>query len=664
MRRDCRHRPRVTVGFRLAAAARAAALNVSCYDQADLHTGGDERRLVSALSTRVAFPNLIVGYSPAEMPPGLKQRLVSILAADAAGYSRLMAADETATVAALDSVRSVFRGAVETHGGRVVDMAGDSVLAVFDTATGAVAAALDVQRSLDSLFAAVSEERRLRFRIGVHLGDVIEKDDGTVYGDGVNTAARLQALAEGGGIVISDAVHGAVRGKLPVEFVDLGEHSMKNIPHAVRSFAVRNAGNGAHLSRADDRVAPAPPEEPSVAVLPFTNMTGDPEQDYFADGMVEEIITALARMRWLFVIARNSTFVYKGRAVDIKQVGRELGVRYVLEGSVRKAGNLLRITGQLIEASTGHHVWADRFEGTLDDVFELQDRMAERIVSAIEPSVGWAEVQRVRAKPASNLQAYDLLLRAIPGGMPGASGAQRDEALSFIRQALEKDPRYARAKAFGAFLYQTRLWDGVGGADDVKTALRYAEQALSEGVDDSMVLAYAGAAVGVVGYRKLGVRVLGFRYDEAERAIEHALRLSPDMLSVQFCAGSVRMILGDGDGAVAHLERAMRISPLDPGTSGILASTGAAHLVAGRYDAALAAAERALERSPNLVFGHLARLSALGHLGRLAEAKQAAKRLRELSPGFTVARYLSIHPIRDAAYRKRSAEILRLTGLP
>jgi len=595
-----------------------------------------------------------------------RQRLTAIFAADAAGYSRLMAADERATVAALDDARRVFRQQIETHHGRVIDMAGDSVLAVFETAVGAVSAALAVQRDLRAAQGSSPDERQLRFRIGVHLGDVIEKPDGTVYGDGVNIAARLQALAEAGGIVVSDAVQGAVRGKLAANFVDQGEQPLKNLPHPVRPFAVLAHG-GAVTPAADadaDRAQPPLPDRPSLAVLPFTNMSGDPEQDHFADGMVEDIITTLARTRLFFVIARNSTFVYKGKAVDIKRVGRELGVRYVLEGSVRKSGNRVRITGQLIEVESGHHVWADRFEGLFEDVFELQDRITSAIVSAMEPNVRRAEIERIRTKPPSSLKAFELVVRALPGLMPRSGREGLDDALASIRRALELDPGYSMAKGLGAFACVSRIGAGYGNADDVKAGLRYADEALQEQDDDPSILAYAGAALASLGYRTMGFRVLGFRYDEAQRAIERALSLSPNLLMVQVCAGQVKGVIGDGDAALGHFEQAMRISPLDPAMSALIASTGGAHLIAGRYEPALAAVQRAIQDSPNFVFSHRVLVLTLGFLGRMKEAKLAAQRMLELAPEFTVSRYLSISPFKDAELRKRAAEIYRAAGVP
>ena len=599
---------------------------------------------------------------------GHGQRLAAILVADAAGYSRLMAADESATVAALDAARALFRSHIESRGGRVVDMAGDSVLAVFQTALGAVSAALAIQQDLAASRAAVPADRQMCFRIGVHLGDVIEKDDGTVYGDGVNIAARLQAMAEVGGITVSDAVHGAVRGKVSASFVDRGEQTVKNIAHPVRSFALQPAGGAATPAAPPALVPvggdPSLPAELSIAVLPFTNLSGDPQQDYFADGMVEDIITALARMRVFFVIARNSSFVYKGQAVDIKQVGRALGVRYVLEGSVRRSGNRLRITGQLIEAESGRHVWAERFEGEMEDVFDLQDRIGESIVSAMEPSMRRADVERARAKPTSSLQAYDLLLRALPGLMPGADRAGNDEALALIRRALERDPHYANAMALGALACVGRVAGGHGSADDIKAGLGYAEQSLAASNDDPLVLSNAGLALASLGYRALGVRVLGFRYDEAQRAVERALKLAPGLLAVQYAAGMVRLILGEGKAALDHLGRAMRISPLDPAASALIAGISAAHLVCGRYEAALADARRAIQDSPNFGFAHLLQVAALGRLGRSDEARAATRRLVELAPGFTVSRYLSLSPVKDAEYRKATARIYRAAGVP
>ena len=592
----------------------------------------------------------------------LRHKLAAILAADVAGYSRLMSADEAATVGSLDAARAIFRAQVEAHRGRVNDMVGDAALAVFDAATGAVAAALDIQREINALAAQQPEDRRMRLRIGIHLGDVIEKADGTVYGDGVNIAARLESLAEQGGITVSAAVHEAARKSVSAAFEDLGEQQVKNIPYPVRAYRVAVEG-AVRAAPVAPKALPLP-DKPSIAVLPFTNMSGDPEQEYFADGVVEDIITALSRVQWFFVIARNSSFTYKGRAVDIKQVGRELGVRYVLEGSIRKAGNRVRITGQLIEAATGHHVWADRFEGTLEDIFDLQDRITESVVGAIEPNVRQAEFDRIRSKPTSNLDAYDLCLRATGNMTPDSSPEAREEGMGLLRRAIEIDPKYSLAKGMLAFMHLRRVMDGIGGAEDVKGGLRLAEEALADHGENPTTLSMAAMVLASLGYRALGFRVVGFRYDEALRATDRALSLSSNLSIVLFAAGIVRTYVGDADVAIAHFQRALRLSPRDKGAGAFHASIGVAHVVAGRYEEALAAAQTAIQESPGFSSSHRLLIITLSLLGRMDEAKEVARRYLEMAPGFTVSRYLSVTPNRDADFRNRVADALRAAGLP
>jgi adenylate cyclase len=330
----------------------------------------------------------------------VERRLPAILAADVAGWSRLMGADEEGTLAALKAIRrEPGDPKIAEHRGRIVKTTGDGLLAEFPSVVDAVRFAVEVQREMAERNAAIAAEKRIEFRIGINLGDIII-DDADIYGDGVNVAARLEALAEPGSICVSRVVREEVRDKLDIAFDDLGEQQVKNIARPVRVYRIRPA-----LTPFGAR-APLPlPEKPSLAVLPFQNMSGDPEQDYFADGMVEEITTAISRLPWLFVIARNSSFTYKGKAVDVKQAARELGVRYVLEGSVRKSGNRVRITGQLIDTPSGAHIWADRFDGTLDDIFELQDRVASSVVGAIEPKLRQSEVERTSRKPRASLDA-------------------------------------------------------------------------------------------------------------------------------------------------------------------------------------------------------------------------------------------------------------------
>jgi adenylate cyclase len=383
------------------------------------------------------------------MPP--VRRLAAILAADVAGYSRLMGVDEEGTHERLKAhLAELVNPTIAEHRGRVVKNTGDGFLAEFASVVDAVRCAAEVQRGMAEREAGTPEDRRIRFRVGINLGDVIAEEH-DIFGDGVNVAARLEGLAEPGGVFISNTVHDQVRDRLPFAFEDLGEQQVKNIARPVRVYRVRNDADP--LASQPTSSAPLPlPDKPSIAVLPFANMSGDPEQEYFADGMVEEIITSLSRIRWLFVIARNSTSSYKGQAIDPKQVGRELGVRYILEGSVRKAGGRVRITAQLIDAIAGAHLWADRFDGSLEDVFDLQDRVASSVAGIIEPALQSAETARSANRPTSDLTAYDLYLRAY--AMTLSSAARFAEALRLMELAIERDPRYgtdARADAFCAY---------------------------------------------------------------------------------------------------------------------------------------------------------------------------------------------------------------------
>jgi adenylate cyclase len=372
------------------------------------------------------------------------RRLAAILAADVVGYSRLMGEDEAGTAQALREHRAAADPLVAEHGGRVVKTTGDGALVEFSSVVGAVQCAIALQKLMAERNAGIPDDRRMELRIGIHIGDVlVERDD--ILGDGVNIAARLEGIAEPGAICISEDAFRQVRGKVAAEFDDLGEHSLKNIARPVQVYrVVVREGTAAHP-------VPLPlPDKPSIAVLPFANMSGDPEQEYFADGMVEEIITALSRIRWLFIIARNSSFTYKGQAVDVKRVGRELGVRYVLEGSVRRAGGRVRITAQLIEAPSGTHLWADRFDGSLEDIFDLQDKVAIAVAGVIEPALQAAETVRSAARPTRDLTAYDLYLRAF--SMLLASDSQIPEVIGLLAQAIERDPHYGPGASTGCGL--------------------------------------------------------------------------------------------------------------------------------------------------------------------------------------------------------------------
>jgi adenylate cyclase len=382
----------------------------------------------------------------------VERRLAAILAADVVGYSRLMGADEEGTLARLKEIRRVLVDPkIAAHRGRIVKTTGDGLLAEFASAVAAARCALEIQRGMAGHNGAVPQSRRIEFRIGIHVGDIIIDDD-DIFGDVVNIAARLEGMAEAGGVCLSDDTQRQIRGKIDIGFEDMGPQDLKNIAEPMRAWrwsgdAKAAVSLGASLGPASP---PALPDKPSIAVLPFQNMSGDPEQEYFADGMVEEITTALSRFHWLFVIARTSTLTYKGRAVDVKQVSRDLGVRYLLEGSVRKAAGRVRITGQLIDAMTGGHIWADRFEGSLENIFELQDQVAAAVVGAIDPKLLEAEMARVKRKPVTSLDAYDLFLRASDCAYQWTNEGT-EAALKLLHEVIELDPDYAPAYAFTAW---------------------------------------------------------------------------------------------------------------------------------------------------------------------------------------------------------------------
>jgi len=586
-------------------------------------------------------------------------RLSAILAADAAGYSRLMASDEHATLAALDTARAVFRKHTEAHRGRVVDMAGDSVLAVFQTATEAVAAALAIQDELRHLDADVTEDRYMHFRIGVHLGDVIEKSDGTVYGDGVNIAARLQGLATPGGVVVSDSVRTAVKGKIDASFLDQGEQAVKNIPDPLRAFEVISGSQAPRPSHPVDKASLSSPdsdharsEKPSLAVLPFTNLSGDPEQEYFADGIVDDIISALSRVRAFFVIARASSFTYKGRSVAVKQIGRELGVRYVLEGSIRRLGSRVRIVGQLIEAEHDRHIWTERFEGSLDDIFDLQDRITESVAGAIEPNLRLAEIERARSKPTANLQAYDLCLRALP--LISGTKTGNDEALELLSRAIQMDPGYSYAKALRAWAFTMRSAQGWATPTEVTEGLRLAEEALLDHRDDPSTLTYVAPSLSY----------LGFEHERALGAVNRALALNPNSTRTLLSAGWIRSYVFDTTTAIEHFHRAMRLNPLDPEMGYVLSGLSFAHMVAGRFEEALSFAKKSVIEAPSWTSGHTVQIQCLVHLGRIDEARSAAQRLLKIAPQLTVSEWRSRYAIRDPERIDRACGALRIAGIP
>lgn len=555
----------------------------------------------------------------------VRQRLAAILAADVAGYSRLMTGDERATMAALDSARGIFAEHIKTQQGRVIDMAGDSVLAVFDTATGAVAAALAVQESLVAMAAAVPEDRQMRFRIGVHLGDVMEKTDGTIYGDGVNIAARLEGLAEPGGITVSEAVQGAVQGRVSATFADQGEQQVKNILHTVHAYRLVRAPREA-LTSALDRSREPSSEKPSIAVLPFANMSGDPEQEYFADGISEDIITGLSKLRWFFVIARNSSFAYKGKAADVKRTARDLGVRYVLEGSVRKGGSRVRITAQLIDASSGSHIWADRYDGDLTDIFALQDEITTRVVAAIEPKLLEAEGIRSQSRSAKDLGAWDMVISA-NSRFWRLTKPDGEAAIAILKQAVERYPDYASAHSMLAFFL---LVSGYVGWSTMELQLKQAATlaARAAELDDSDPWAHLA-----LGYVASTMR----RTDEAVEEFQRALQLNPNFAAAHGYLGLALAFDGRTDEAIAHSEQAIRMSPHDPQNAVFNVALAAAHYLAGRYTEAIGFGRKALQQRFGLTGGHRIYIASLAQAGQIDEARAALARLKEIQPDLSIA---------------------------
>jgi adenylate cyclase len=567
----------------------------------------------------------------------VERRLAAILAADVVGYSRLMGADEEGTLARLKAHRrELIDPKISEHRGRIVKTTGDGILIEFPSVVEAISCAVAVQRGMVEPNAVTPEGNRIAFRIGVNLGDIIVAD-GDIHGDGVNIAARLEGISEPGGICISEDAFRQVRGKVDAEFGDLGEQILKNIARPLRVYRVRWAPprplpNPPPLAGEGGVGASLPlPDKPSLAVLPFQNLSGDPEQEYFADGMVEEITTAIARLRWLFVIARNSSFTYKGRAIDVKQVARELGVRYVLEGSVRKAGNRVRITGQLIDTTTGAHIWADRFDGALDDIFALQDQVASSVAGAIEPRLRQSEIDRAARKPTGNLDAYDLYLRALSEYHKyTAEGVQQTVAL--LQRALALEPSYAPAAALIALCRHFQRDHGLGGPvsdEDVAESVRLARHGVTVGKDDPEALRMAAFVL----------MVRAGEHAAAASAAERALALNPNSAHGWMASGLASCFRNQPDAAIEALQRALRLSPFDPESPGIKSGLAAAHLIAGRYEEALAWADRSLHEQPHFRPSLRLKVALLAHLGRIEEARDCLRGLLELQPDLTIAWY-------------------------
>jgi adenylate cyclase len=583
------------------------------------------------------------------------RRLAAILAADVAGYSRLMGADEEGTLARLKACRkALVDPKIAEYRGRIVKTTGDGMLVEFGSAVDAVRCAVEVQRGMTSSNVDIPETKRVEFRIGIHVGDIIIDDD-DIFGDGVNIAARLEGIADPGGICISDDAHRQIRGKTEIAYDDMGHQSLKNIAEPMRAWRARPAVNATPAAVTVDQPAPAPtlalPDKPSIVVLPFQNMSGDPEQDYFADGMVEDITTGLSRIKWLFVIARNSSFTYKGKAVDVRQVGRELGVRYVLEGGVRKTGNRVRITTQLVEADTARHLWADRFDGALEDVFDLQDQITERVVGIVEPSLKRSEIERSRRKPPENLDAYDLYLRALPH-MASVMPADARIAAGFLNRALELDPNYPAAQALLAWCHEICFMRGGFDDADKVAGLERARASIASGTDDAASLAVAA----------LVISHLGKERETASSAVERALSLNPSCAVALYFGAHINAFNGDAAAASTHAKRGLRLSPFDLFSYEAHNALGLVAIHESLYDEAalhFANATQANSRFSTLYFFQAV---ALALAGRLEQAGPIVRRALELEPGFRNRFFLDIGLV--PAIANKLVEGAHLLGLP
>ncbi len=584
----------------------------------------------------------------------VERRLAAVLAADVAGYSRLMGADEEGTLARLKAVRkALVDPTITAHRGRIVKTTGDGMLVEFASAVDAVRSAVEVQRAMVEQNATVPQDQMIQFRIGIHVGDIIS-DDNDIFGEGVNIAARLESIAEPGGVCLSDDAYRQVRGKIEMACDDMGPQPLKNIAEPMRAWRIKFGGQASATAYPGSPASQAPalplPDKPSIAVLPFQNMSGDPEQEYFADGMVEDIITALSRFRSLFVIARNSSFTYKGKAVDVRQAGRELGVRYVLEGSVRKGSNRMRITAQLIDATSGAHVWADRYDRDLSDIFAVQDEITASVAAIIEPALADAEQQRVLRKPPDSLDAWEAYQRGL-WHFNRYSPEENKTALNFFRQAIALDPNFAPGHYGYALALQWEIWHfSTRPFSEVQGPAR-AEAQIAVSLDDKDAMAHAILA---------HMMMWNSEWEPAIAEARTAIALNPNSAFVISMLGCVLGYGGYREEALTRLQQAMRASPHDPLTWLWTIWKGAIQLLSRDFDAAIQTFQQLLRLRPGFNHAQVSFAICHAHLGRIDEARQVLKRARQ---EFQDPRYQSAPWLRPEDYALR-LEGIRLAEMP
>ena len=580
------------------------------------------------------------------------RRLAAVLASDVVGYSRMMGADEAGALRALRRHReTLFDPAVTAHKGRVVKLMGDGTLVEFASVVDAVKCALAIQRAIKAQAPPVG----IVLRIGVNLGDVII-DGEDIYGDGVNVAARLEPLAEPGGVCVASIVNESVGNRIDGAFKDCGEVAVKNIDRPIRIWKW-HPDTDAVSAESRQTVAASgktQPEPPSIAVLPFDNMSGDPEQDYFSDGITEDIITDLSKVSGLMVISRNSSFAYKHKSFDIRTVARELGVRCVLEGSIRRAGNRIRITAQLIDAATGGHLWAERYDRVLTDIFEVQDEVTHHIVDALKVKLTPNEEKLIADTPTNNLEAHDLFLQGRALAMsPNINGKVYAQAVEFFTRAIALDPGYAQAYAGMAMMHLFNFHNHW--IDDPNASLRLAGECAAKAIacDPNEPFAYVAAALAAQNLKD---------YERARAAIETALQLNPSDATAHSARGTLAIFLGEPEAAIEHIERAMR---LDPGFSQqYLHFLGMAHLLMGHYETAAAMFKERIRLAPETDTSRSSLASALGHLGEIEEARRVWAELKKINPRYSFAERMARLPFRDPADAAKIAAGLAKAGLP
>ena len=584
----------------------------------------------------------------------VEHRFAVILCADVVGYSRLMGIDEEGTLAALRAVRrDLVDPNIAEYRGRIVRTMGDGLLVEFNSVVDAVRCAVAIQQAMPKHDADRPADRRIRFRFAINMGDVVSDGD-LIYGDGVAIASRMEALAEPGGINVSRAVRDQVRDRLSITFEDFGEHEVKNIARPVRVFRIVLDERPTPQASTGRRRAAAPLDRPALAVLPFQNLGGDEETDFFLDSVAEDLITELARARWFSIVARNTSFSYKGKGADSKQLARELGVRYVVEGSLRKAGNRVRISCQLVQAASGQHLWADRFDGTLEDTFDLQDRITESVIGSVGPVLREAEIERARRKPEANQDVYDLTVRAFPPTF-AETAQDNQEALRLLTEALEANPAFPMANALAAWCYQQRHlmdWPGTQ-PDDRETAARMARSAITGGADAPLALALGGA-----------VRASVTRdHDFALAAVDRAMMINTNAAAVLGFDALTRCVCGSYDTAIEHAGKALRLSPLEPLVYYAAFALALACFLSDRTEEAVAHARKAIEGNRNFAFPYCVLALGCARLGHADEAAQAVRRLVRAAPRFRLA---SLRKIRfaDAARVQSDLELLREAHLP